>query len=47
MIPDVPEEVDIQLQRQDFIVDKVLYDAADETEVRIVRVLSHYYFVGR
>lgn len=30
MVPDVPDEVNIQLERQDFIISKVLYDAVDD-----------------
>jgi hypothetical protein len=32
VIPDVPQEVEIQLQRQDFIVDKVMHNVGDEIE---------------
>lgn len=31
-MPDVPQDVDIQLQRKEFIVSKVLFDAADDVE---------------
>lgn len=30
MVPDVPDDVSIQLERQDFIIGKVLYDSVDE-----------------
>ena len=32
LVPDVPEEVEIQLKRQKFITDKVLYDAQDDLD---------------
>ncbi len=30
MVPDIPDDVNIQLERQDFIIGKVLYDAVDD-----------------
>ena len=37
MVPDVPDEVNIQLERQDFIISKVLYDAVDDFDAGVLR----------
>ena len=36
MVPDVPAEVEIQLQRQEYIVDKVINNVQDEDDSDLV-----------
>lgn len=40
LVPDVPEEVEIQLARQDYIVDKVLHNVQDEDDDGLIKDVS-------
>lgn len=38
LVPDVPSEVEIQLKRQDYIVDKVLHNVPDEGQDQVTSI---------